>query len=263
MELFAFGAIGFYALAIFQSILVITEKQALKTRKIFVLSAIATLLHLFWVGFEVMTPNGLNLSIMNVAAVVSMIISIIMTLSINKLKVITLLPVAFGFSALIVALTYFLPSIYISDLSGNTPLITHIVLTLLAYASFLVASLLALQMAYLDYQLKHKRALAMHPALPSLMTIERQLIRLLVLGMCLLSVSLTIGLTFLDNPFSHTQSHKTVLSIIAWCFYAVLLWGHFKQGWRNTKIIFGTLIGTSLLSLAYFGSRVVKELLLG
>lgn len=263
MELFALSAIIFYALAVYQSILIITEKKALQTRPIFIFSAIAALSHLFWVGFEVVTQAGLNFSITNVAAMVSVLISIIMTLSIQKVKVLTLLPVVYGFSILIIIMTYLLPTMYISDLTGNLPLITHIILTLLAYASFLIASLFALQMAYLDYQLKHKRALAMHPALPSLMTIEKQLIRLLMLGLTLLSISLTIALVAFENPFTHSQGHKTVLSVIAWLFYAVLLWGHFKQGWRNNKIIFGTLIGTSLLSLAYFGSRVVKEFMLG
>ena len=71
MELFALSAIIFYALAVYQSILIITEKKALQTRPIFIFSAIAALSHLFWVGFEVVTQAGLNFSITNVAAIVS------------------------------------------------------------------------------------------------------------------------------------------------------------------------------------------------
>lgn len=262
MELFALSAIIFYAIAIYYCILVLTEKQRSQTRSIFILGASATVCHLFWLGFEIVTGAGLNLSIINVAALISLIISIMMTLSINQFKILPLLPMVYGFAIINIALTYLLPTTYISNLANNTPLVVHIIVTLLSYASFLIASLFALQMAYLDYQLKHKRAVAIHPALPSLMAIEKQLIRLLGIGLALLTVSLLISFFFFDNPFTHSQGHKTVLSIIAWIFYAVLLWGHFKQGWRSNKIAFGALFGSILLSLAYFGSRIVKELLL-
>jgi len=262
MELFALGAIIFYTAAIYYCVKALTVTQQPSMRTIFTLGVGATLCHLFWMGFDTVTSAGINLSILNVATLISLLISIIMTLSINKFKILTLLPIVYGFSATVIALSYLLPTIYISNLSHNAPLVNHIIVILFAYAAFIVASLLALQMAYLDYQLKHKRPIAMHPALPSLMTIEKQLIRLLCVGLALLTVALSTSFFFFDEPFAHSQAHRTILSILAWFFYAVLLWGHFKQGWRSNKIAFGTLFGSILLSLAYFGSRFVKEILL-
>ena len=262
MELFALGAIIFYIAAIYHCIKALTIEQQVSIRTIFTLGAGATLCHLFWMGFDIVTTAGINLSIVNVAALISLLISIIMTLSINKFKILPLLPIVYGFSTIVIAISYLLPTIYISNLSNNTPLVVHIIVILFAYAAFIVASLLALQMAYLDYQLKHKRPIAMHPALPSLMTIEKQLIRLLTIGLILLSIAIVTSFVFFEDAFTHTQAHKTILSILAWFFYAVLLWGHFKQGWRSNKIAFGTLFGSVLLSLAYFGSRFVKEILL-
>ncbi|CAM2821167.1 cytochrome C assembly family protein [Moritella viscosa] len=262
MELFALGAIIFYIAAIYHCIKALTIEQQVSIRTIFTLGAGATLCHLFWMGFDIVTTAGINLSIVNVAALISLLISIIMTLSINKFKILPLLPIVYGFSTIVIAISYLLPTIYISNLSNNTPLVVHIIVILFAYAAFIVASLLALQMAYLDYQLKHKRPIAMHPALPSLMTIEKQLIRLLTIGLILLSIAIVTSFVFFEDAFTHTQAHKTILSILAWFFYAVLLWGHFKQGWRSNKIAFGTLFGSVLLSLAYFGSRFVKEVLL-
>ncbi|GIC77923.1 inner membrane protein YpjD [Moritella sp. F3] len=262
MELFALGAIIFYIAATYYCIKALTVTQQPSIRTIFILGASATLCHLFWMGFDIVTTAGINLSIINVAALISLLISMIMTMSVNKFKILPLLPIVYGFSIVVIAISYLLPTIYISNLSHNTPLVIHIVVILFAYAAFIVASLLALQMAYLDYQLKHKRPIAMHPALPSLMTIEKQLIRLLSVGLVLLSIAILTSFIFFEDAFTHTQAHKTVLSILAWLFYSVLLWGHFKQGWRSNKIAFGTLFGSILLSLAYFGSRFVKEIIL-
>jgi ABC-type uncharacterized transport system permease subunit len=67
---------------------------------------------------------------------------------------------------------------------------------------------------------------------------------------------LAIALTS-DIAFYLVNNH-----MIAWVIYGVLLWGNFKQGWRGRLTVYVTIIGTSLLTLAYFGSRFVKEFLL-
>jgi ABC-type uncharacterized transport system permease subunit len=56
--------------------------------------------------------------------------------------------------------------------------------------------------------------------------------------------------------------HKTVLSIIAWFIFSGLLLGRLRYGWRGSTAIQGTLIGFVLLLLAYFGSKLVLELIL-
>ena len=262
MELFAIGAIIFFMIAIYSCIMVLNNKQPPQPRSIFLLGASASLCQLLWLGGEIVTSAGLNLSIINVASLVTLFISILMTLSISHFKILPLLPMSYGVATLSIILSYLLPGTYISHLSNNPALVTHIILTLFAYTCFIIASLLALQMAYLDYQLKHKRAVALHPALPSLMTVEKLLVRALSLGMLLLSISLLIAFNYFDHIFDRSQGHKSILSLFAWLFYAVLLWGHFRQGWRSNKMAFGTLFATLILSLAYFGSRVVKEVLL-
>ncbi len=62
--------------------------------------------------------------------------------------------------------------------------------------------------------------------------------------------------------FSTMYAHKTVLSIIALAVYIVLLTGQHIWGWRGKQVIVLTVIGLMLLTLAYFGSRFVREILL-
>ena len=62
--------------------------------------------------------------------------------------------------------------------------------------------------------------------------------------------------------FNKTYAHKTVLSISALVVYLILLVGQKLRGWRGRQVIILTVLGVLLLSLAYFGSKLVKEILL-
>ena len=81
-------------------------------------------------------------------------------------------------------------------------------------------------------------------------------------GFILLSVGLLTGFLYLEDMFAQHLVHKTVLSMVAWIAFAVLLWGRFRFGWRGRTAIRWTLIGFAVLMLAYFGSKAVVELIL-
>ena len=68
---------------------------------------------------------------------------------------------------------------------------------------------------------------------------------------------------FVQHMFAQHLAHKTVLSITAWAVFAVLLWGRWRFGWRGRTAIRWSLGGFVILALAYFGSKLVLEVLLG
>jgi ABC-type uncharacterized transport system permease subunit len=41
-----------------------------------------------------------------------------------------------------------------------------------------------------------------------------------------------------------------------------LLWGHYQLGWRSNTAVRFTLVGFGLLVLAFFGSKLVLEVIL-
>jgi len=85
---------------------------------------------------------------------------------------------------------------------------------------------------------------------------------MIFIGFVLLSFSLLTGFLFLDDMFAQRLVHKTILSILAWLAFAVLLWGRFRFGWRGRTAIRWTLVGFGALVLAYFGTKAVIELIL-
>jgi ABC-type uncharacterized transport system permease subunit len=93
------------------------------------------------------------------------------------------------------------------------------------------------------------------------MTVEKRLFQLISAGLLLLTLH-RIRPVLPRRHVCQGKSHKAILSILAWCVYALLLWGHHTRGWRGRKVIMLSLIGSFILTLAYFGSRFVKEVLL-
>jgi len=205
---------------------------------------------------------GQNMSMLNVASLVGWLISVTMLVASFKLPNTIMLPVVYSFTGLIVLLSGFIPSAHVIQISIQPNLLIHISLALFAYACLAIASLYAVQLSYISFRLKQKTASLLHSSLPPLMAVENILFKLLLVGTILLTLSLVSGFMFLDNMFAKEQAHKTVLSLLAWGLYSVIMIGHFTFGWRGKPVIWSTIVGGILLTLAYFGSRFVREVIL-
>lgn len=138
----------------------------------------------------------------------------------------------------------------------------HVFLSLLSYAMLSLAAAQALLVSIQRHFLSRHKPGGFMRALPPLDTTERLLFTLLSAGFILLSLSLVTGFAFLENMFHQHLVHKTVLSCIAWAIFGILLFGRWKFGWRGKKAVHWTLAGFAMLILAYFGSKLVLEVVL-
>ena len=139
----------------------------------------------------------------------------------------------------------------------------HIVLSTLAYALFTIAAALAIALALLDRRLRSRQPLGKLEILPSVEALESGIFQALGMGFALLTLALFSGFVFVENLFAQHLVHKTVLSCLAWLVFAILLFGRWRSGWRGRTAVHWTLSGFALLVLAYFGSKVVLESILG
>lgn len=227
-----------------------------------IFASLAIVFHVLSSSQFLFTHNNLNFSLPNVVSLVSLIISLVISAVALRFKVNLLLPVVYGFAGL-----WQLSMIFISPIgnmevvSDKIAMLSHITLALIAYCILVIATLYAFQVSYINMKLKSKNLQAVHH-LPPLMQVERQLFIILLLGSICLLLSQVLGFVFLDGMISKDNAHKTILSLIACALYFVTLWGHFRQGWRGQRVLTITVIATFILTLAYFGSRFVKEFLL-
>ena len=132
----------------------------------------------------------------------------------------------------------------------------------MAYCILIIATLYGVQFYFIDKRLKRKDLAIVHSHLPPLMVVERQLYQLLNLGTVLLSVALITGFVFLDGMFAKEFIHKTILSLVAWAIFATIAVGHVKRGWRGKVVVVSIMIAAFTLTLAYFGSRFIQEVVL-
>jgi ABC-type uncharacterized transport system permease subunit len=141
----------------------------------------------------------------------------------------------------------------------------HIVLSTLAYALVTIAAALATAQTLLDRRLRSRRPLGRLALLPSVEALEAGTFQAVAAGFAVLTLALFSGFVFVEDLLSNEQHliHKTVLSCLAWIVFAVLLFGRWRFGWRGRTATTWTLSGFALLGLAYFGSKIVLESILG
>lgn len=204
--------------------------------------------------------GGQNLSLLNIGSLVSLMICTVMTIVASRDRGWLLLPIVYAFALINLAFATFMPNEYITHLEATPGVMVHIGLSLFSYATLIIAALYASQLAWIDYQLKNKR-LAFSGEMPPLMVIERKMFHITQIGVVLLTLTLCTGLFFMKNLFSVENVDKAVLSIIAWFVYVILLWGHYHEGWRGRRVVCFNVAGAIILTLAYFGSRVLQQLI--
>lgn len=144
----------------------------------------------------------------------------------------------------------------------NPGIALHIVLSLLAYALVVLANLQAALLIWQNHTLKHDPGSRLLGPIAPLQATERALLELTGIGLAALSLGIMSGILFLENLFAQGLVHKTVLTLAAWLLFALLLAGHHYWGWRGLLAARLTLIGSTLLTLGFLGSRFVIDIVL-
>lgn len=220
------------------------------------------ILHTIVLYYNIHLEGGINLGFFNAGSLVMWIILLLLMISSLTKPVenlgILLLPIAI----IVIAMELYFPATRLLPAEAAWGLRIHVLISLLAYSIFTMASVQAILLSIQDHHLRHRHPGGFIRALPPLQTMELLLFEMIGLGFLLLTFALISGFVFLDDIFAQHLVHKTVLSILAWLVFGILLWGRFRSGWRGRKALIWTQVGFVVLALAYFGSKFVIELLL-
>lgn len=241
------------------------EKQSSGWRSISLTFAIAgALFHTgvqinFWFSgspLDVSLPHLLSL-----CALVIILVLISSTFTRNTLfdAGLVALPIAAG----VVLLEWVLPhaAIPLNDVSSG--IAVHLISSVLAFGVLSIAGVYAMFVAIIDHFLRRHHLNPLVRTLPALEVLESLLFKLISVGFLLLTISLLSGLVFINDIFAQHLVHKTVLSIMTWLLFGLLLFGRWRYGWRGSLAVRMTLAGIILLLLSYFGSKLVLEIILG
>lgn len=142
------------------------------------------------------------------------------------------------------------------------PITAHILLATVSSGLLTVGALLLVLMMMEDTRLRARRFSGWTRWLPPIESLERAAFAAIRTGFVALSLALLTGFLFVTDLFAQHLLHKTVLAILAWIVFAVLLIGRARLGWRGRKAAGLTLAGFVLLVLSYFGTKFVLEIVL-
>jgi len=206
--------------------------------------------------------DGFSFSFFSTASLVALIVAFLLLVAALNKPVEKLGIVVFPIAAIMLVLELTCDN-QTPQLSTHTwAMATHILTSIIAFSLLNIAALQAILLAIQDQQLKSHPPKRFIQALPSLQAMESLLFQMLAVGIIFLSLSLLTGFFFIEDLFAQHLVHKTVLSILAWIIFTSLLIGRSLYGWRGKIAIQWTVGGFVLLLLAYFGSKLVLELIL-
>nr|VFJ88059.1 MAG: ABC-type uncharacterized transport system, permease component [Candidatus Kentron sp. H]VFJ90030.1 MAG: ABC-type uncharacterized transport system, permease component [Candidatus Kentron sp. H]VFJ96406.1 MAG: ABC-type uncharacterized transport system, permease component [Candidatus Kentron sp. H] len=226
-------------------------------------TAFGAILHGIVLYQVILTSAGLNLGLSNVASLVAWGIVLVLLFGTIVRPLVNLGILVLPLAAISIALALFYPGEHRPSEGIVTGVEIHVVLSVLAASMLAVAAIQSAFLAFQEQSLRRKQWRNVLRVLPPLQTQESVFFQLIGVGFFLLSLSLASGMAFLDDMFAQHLAHKTLLSLLAWAVFAVLLLGRWWFGWRGRKAIRWSLAGFFVLMLAYFGSRWVLEVILG
>ena len=226
------------------------------------LGASALILHAHLLYQSIILANGLDFGLFNVVSLIGWLVALIVMLTSFYRPLENLLLLLFPIAALSILLELLITDTRILSDSLSTGLRIHILLSICAYSLLMISAVQAIMLAVQERLIKTKRVAKIMNTLPPLQVMEELLVQIIVIGFFTLSLSLASGMMFIDDLFAQHLVHKTVLSMLAWVIYCILLWGRWASGWRGKRIVRWTLGGFTAILLAYIGSKFVLEVIL-
>ncbi len=219
--------------------------------------------HLYVLSSSMMSPIGINIGFFTALSLVSAFIVMFTLVSALRHPIEILGVLVLPIAAVMMAADLSTSSIHLLPPGSSGGLIFHVITSIIAYSILGLAALHAIVLSVQNSLLHRHQPGGFIRLLPPLRTMESLLFDAIILGFVCLSLSLISGMVYLENMFAQHLAHKTVLSILAWLVFAILLVGRWLVGWRGRTAIRWTLGGFISLMLAYFGSKFVLEVILG
>ncbi len=239
----------------------ILKKSDTSRSTIFLIAGAGVVFHAITVYQSMVTVAGVDFGFYKISSMIALFFSILLVVSAyNKPTdnlLLTLLPV----SVVAVIMAHFFSTGF-APKHYSPGILSHIIISILAYSVMTISATHAILILLQDRRLKSHRPAGMAWGLPPLQTMDRLLWEMLVVGMIGLTLAISTGFFFVEDLFTQHLFQKTLLTLLSWITYAVLLVGHIKNGWRGRTAARWTLVAFAILLIAFMGSKFAFEFVL-
>lgn len=223
---------------------------------------VGVVFHVYFVSDAVLQESGVRLGVITMASMFALILAATNTIIGYFRRTESLLAPAYP-----VAIIGLLITLLFNDQVQPSPhlphgIFAHILLSISAYCVLALALSQAILLWIQNYQLKHHHIHDLFNLLPPIQTMEAILFDLIAVSLALLTLAIGTGFVFVDDFFAQHLLHKTTFALGSWCVLSLMMFGRSLWGWRGMVAVKWTLTGFILLTLGYFGSKVMLELVL-
>ncbi len=218
-----------------------------------ILCGLAVLSHGWLLHTVIDVGFGQNLSFVNILSQVCWFMVVILWVAMLLRPVASLVLFAFPVAAMSLLIMLLFPGQKLLLVGESSAQLSHILLSMLTYSFICLAVLQSILVVAQEALLRRHQQLQIIRILPPLETMERILFQIIKVGFLLLSVLLLLSFYSFAHLSAHSLWAKTLLSILAWLSFAVLLWGRHYKGWRGQLATRWILGGALLLSLVSGG----------
>lgn len=264
-HLAAFAAISLYFISTLFLVLRLRQHQRfISSGRLFLLvpGFLAVLAHAASLHNTMLIESGVNFGFYSALSLVCLVMALFSLIATLRHPVEIMASFFMPLAIISIVLDGMESTVHLLPNENISGLLAHILTSIIAYSLLGLAALHAVILSFQNRLLHEHNTTGLIKLLPPLKTMETILFEIILVGFICLSFSLISGLIFLEDMFAQHLAHKTILSILAWLVFGILLAGHWVFGWRGKKAVHWTLGGFASLMLAYFGSKFVLEIIL-
>ena len=225
------------------------------------LGSAAALMHAYTALNELISGRSINLGLYSMLSLTTLSVVAIVLFASMRRPIENLFIAVFPIAATAMLLELSLQSASLTRGEIPSDMVGHIILSIIAYSILTIAAIQAALLSVGDNLLRNRRLGALQK-MPSLETMEQLMFEMLVWGLGFLTLSIASGFFSLQDISSPGLWHHTIITLMAWAVFIVLIWGRYHLGWRGEIASRWALTGFVLLALGYFGSKIVLEILL-
>ncbi len=230
------------------------QRFGLPSKKAMILfGALAVLGHAYLLHLSIDTQAGQNLSAQNLASLASWLMALLFTVLALVRPFEKLGLVLFPLAASSLVLAFWWPGQHLVATADDIKSLLHILLAVVTFSVLAFAGIQSIILALLDRHLRLKQQFSWLDRLPPLDAMETLLFQTIITGFVLLTLLLWSSFYFYHAAVWPELLSKTLVAVLAWIIFAVLILGHRLLGWRGKKALYCTSLGVSLVLLLYFG----------